>query len=133
MSAGINIKDINDKNYFFDGKTLEIPQGQNTGSCDWINEDIENLELHGVTLFLENAVFGDKCELDVYVRIGGVFYFALEYAKNYYLSSKVAEITIIIGANDAPAKFPIDYMLRLTYTAIDINGRKAEINYRFKR
>lgn len=107
------------------GKTVEISQGQNTGSCEYAINHPLNLE--GFIIFCENPVFGDEIKVeivDVNDETVNVF------LENIKLTSKINAYSYMAGIHDTTGCLCEGMKLIFTYIAIDNNGRQCNIHYR---
>lgn len=108
---------------------LEIPQGQDEGTVDWVIND--TYEFHGIKMFMENPVFGDEVDFKILLPDGITV--AKDYSTNTLLTSNTKDISVLINDKDEPAEIPAGLIVRFYYYAVDTLGRKAIMWLRLKK
>ena len=91
---------------------------------------LEPMEFHGIQIFLENPLFGDELDLKIHAPDDSEIF---DYSNNTKLSSKTNYIEIKVTEKDEPAEIPEGFKIKFIYKAIDANGRKCQVWFRFKK
>lgn len=114
---------------YIEGCKMEIASGQNEGIGEVVLT--HDIEFHGVQVMLEDPIYGDELDFRVIAPDGTTI--VGDYSTNTFITSKVNDIEIKAETKDAPSDIPAGFILRMTYTAVDTNGRKSVVWYRTKR
>ena len=109
--------EIAQKSLYVDGKLLEITSGNNTGYVEWDYNSM--VELQGVDGAVSNggAVYGDYINMGIYHPIYGEIN---RFGNNVYLmGNQTYGVT-----SDKISQIPTGLKIRLTYQAVDTDGRQ---------
>ena len=109
--------DIAQKSLYVDGKTLVIPVGENTAYVEWAYASM--IELQGIDGATSNggAVFGDYINMGVFHPLAGE---VNRFGNQVYLIGN-QEYGVV---SDKVSQIPAGLKIRLTYNAVDTNGRQ---------
>jgi len=120
------------KKIFLKGIKIEMPAGQSTTDTEY--QLPADYEMHGMIIMPENPIFGDKLDMKIMVPVPGqpdaeVY----QYAETAYLTSNITQLEIMVESKDDAAELLRGLKIKVTYNAVDVNGRKAIVWIRFKK